>query len=70
MTRVSIYRVDFQGLFGWNTTKSGDKVAVLTSNELDAMAAYQETGTTALALPKGTSTLPQKVKGINSFYLC
>ena len=57
----AVCRVDYDGLFGWKTVTSSDKDVVITANELDAMAVYQETGALALALPKGDSVLPQKV---------
>jgi len=53
--------MDYDGLFGWNTVIPSENEVVITANELDAMAVYQETGFLALSLPKGDSILPQKV---------
>jgi hypothetical protein len=58
---LTICRVDYDGLFGWNTVVSNNKEVVITANEFDAMAVRQETGLLSLALPKGDSILPQKV---------
>ncbi|XP_067937283.1 twinkle mtDNA helicase-like [Watersipora subatra] len=52
-------RHHYVGLFGWNLAKNRKSV-VLTSSEADAMAVYQATGMAAIALPRGSSTLPQQ----------
>ncbi|XP_076452578.1 twinkle mtDNA helicase-like [Babylonia areolata] len=49
------------GLFGLNTLTKDVQELVLTSNEWDAMAVYQETKAPALSLPSGISALPQEL---------
>jgi hypothetical protein len=49
------------GVFGLNMLTKGVTEVVLTANELDAMAVYQETKAAAIALPLGYSALPQEV---------
>ena len=55
-------RIDYYGLFGWDRVKPTDTEVILTTSEIDAMIIHQETGRLAVALPKGDSILPQKVR--------
>ena len=55
-------RSNYDGLFGFNTVTSKHSEVVLTASELDAMAVTQATNLPALALPKGDSHLPLKVR--------
>ncbi|XP_074642291.1 twinkle mtDNA helicase-like isoform X2 [Tubulanus polymorphus] len=57
----TIPRLNYHGLFGWNTILPQNKEVVLTSNEFDALVVQQEGKMQALSLPKGCSTLPQEV---------
>ncbi len=58
------FRMNFACLFGLNTITSRHNEVVLTGNELDAMAVAQVTKLPALALPKGDSSLPLKVRAL------
>ena len=50
----------FAGFFGWNLVSPMDKEAVLTVDELDAMAVHQGCNRkTALALPNGAD--PERI---------
>ena len=55
-------RVGYEGLFGLDVIQQRHTEVVLTASEFDAMAVHQATGLPAVALPKGDSTLPLKVK--------
>ncbi|XP_033646064.1 twinkle protein, mitochondrial-like [Asterias rubens] len=48
------------GLFGFHLIGHRDAEIVLVSNVLDALAVYQTTGQTVLALPNGSASLPQE----------
>jgi len=61
-------RIDYCGLFGWNRVKLTDTEVILTASEVDAMIIHQETGRLAIALPKGDSILPQRVRGALNLY--
>ncbi|ELU13663.1 hypothetical protein CAPTEDRAFT_220406 [Capitella teleta] len=56
-----IPKLEFGSLFGWHLMKPKHKSVVLTASEWDAMAIYQVTGVPALALPRGSAFLSQKV---------
>jgi hypothetical protein len=49
-------------MFGWKMVKRQHTELVLTASELDAMLITQQTGAAALALPRGDTTLPHKVR--------
>ncbi|KAJ2328777.1 hypothetical protein GGH92_009807, partial [Coemansia sp. RSA 2673] len=46
------------GLFGFHIASAESSDVILTGHELDAVAAYQETGIPAVSLPKGPYQLP------------
>ncbi|KAJ1824705.1 hypothetical protein GGH91_000888 [Coemansia sp. RSA 2671] len=46
------------GLFGFHVASAESPDIILTGHELDAVAAYQETGIPAVSLPKGPYQLP------------
>ncbi|KAJ2838274.1 hypothetical protein J3B01_001504 [Coemansia erecta] len=46
------------GLFGFHIAGPDSSDVILTSHELDAVAAYQETGVAAVSLPRGPYQLP------------
>ncbi|KAJ2505186.1 hypothetical protein GGF44_002166, partial [Coemansia sp. RSA 1694] len=46
------------GLFGFHVANAESPDIILTGHELDALAAYQETGIPAVSLPKGPYQLP------------
>lgn len=49
------------GLFGLATVAANTKRIVLTEGEFDAMAVFQMTGTPAVSVPNGASSLPVEV---------
>jgi hypothetical protein len=57
-----VCRVDYDHMFGWKMVKRQHTELVLTASELDAMLITQQTGAAALALPRGDTTLPHKVR--------
>lgn len=56
-----VFSIDCNGLFGMNLVKPCQTELVLTGNEFDAMAVYQEIGCCTVALPKGRTLLHQEV---------
>ncbi|KAJ2862750.1 hypothetical protein GGI22_002115, partial [Coemansia erecta] len=46
------------GLFGFHVAQPASEEVILAGHELDALAAYQETGIPAVSLPKGPYQLP------------
>ncbi|XP_071092868.1 twinkle mtDNA helicase-like [Haliotis cracherodii] len=61
LRETSVPRTGSLGLFGWNTIGADTKEVVMTTSELNAMAAYQETKVPALSLPRGYAVLAQEV---------
>lgn len=55
------------GLFGYHLAKLKDDIVILTGNENDAMAAYQETEIPALCLPNQNQLPPQVLPLLERF---
>ncbi|KAJ1976142.1 hypothetical protein H4R35_002827 [Dimargaris xerosporica] len=56
------------GLFGYHLSEAATDTIVLTSRELDAMAAYQATGIVSMALPSNSYQLPlEEMRSLERF---
>ena len=58
---IHVCRLEFSSVFGWHLIKQQHERLVITASEWDAMMVHQATSFPVIALPRGDSSLPQKV---------